>query len=118
MVSTDANGNLVSTYTNNYGSTCWAECGDGLRIQSQEECDDGGLQDGDGCSSECYVEWGFVCSPFVVDGIAQQDVCSPICGDYLRRGVEGCDDGNLLAGDGCGVDCQVYRIRLEISYEF
>ncbi|WP_293272140.1 fibrinogen-like YCDxxxxGGGW domain-containing protein [Nannocystis sp.] len=31
-----------------------------------------------------------------------------ICGDSLvQAGVEGCDDGNMVDGDGCGADCQL-----------
>ena len=35
-------------------------CGDGLNLGSLE-CDDGNLNDGDGCSSECMIEEGFEC---------------------------------------------------------
>ena len=36
-------------------------CGDGRNL-GQYECDDGNLKDGDGCSSKCKVEEGFVCT--------------------------------------------------------
>ena len=39
---------------------CLNACGDGLKSES-EECDDGNLRDGDGCSSNCKVENGFSC---------------------------------------------------------
>ena len=39
---------------------CLNACGDGLKSDS-EECDDGNLRDGDGCSSSCKVENGFSC---------------------------------------------------------
>jgi cysteine-rich repeat protein len=29
------------------------------------------------------------------------------CGNLAREGTEGCDDGNLLDGDGCDANCQV-----------
>lgn len=35
-------------------------CGDGKRAGS-EECDDGNLEDGDGCSQQCTVEANFHC---------------------------------------------------------
>lgn len=35
-------------------------CGDGY-ADYDEDCDDGNLEEGDGCSSECIVEEGFVC---------------------------------------------------------
>ncbi len=45
---------------------CDAECGDGLRFDS-EQCDDGNTLDGDGCSSDCQlVELGFVCADTAV----------------------------------------------------
>lgn len=38
---------------------CRSVCGDGLVLG--EECDDGNLRDGDGCSRSCGVERGFTC---------------------------------------------------------
>uniref|UniRef100_H3C6N9 Pappalysin 2 n=1 Tax=Tetraodon nigroviridis TaxID=99883 RepID=H3C6N9_TETNG len=35
-------------------------CGDGL-VQGPEDCDDGNLLDGDGCSKKCLMETGFNC---------------------------------------------------------
>jgi fibro-slime domain-containing protein len=29
-----------------------------------------------------------------------------VCGDAKQQGDEGCDDGNVIAGDGCGPTCQ------------
>ena len=37
------------------------KCGKGFKISSLIECDDGNLIDGDGCSSDCKVEAGYVC---------------------------------------------------------
>lgn len=39
---------------------CHPKCGDGVRVPS-EGCDDGNTKDGDGCSSSCIVETGYVC---------------------------------------------------------
>lgn len=36
------------------------DCGDGLNM-GINECDDGNLINGDGCSSECRIEAGFEC---------------------------------------------------------
>lgn len=36
-------------------------CGDGKR-STNEECDDGNLNDGDGCSQNCLVEEKFHCT--------------------------------------------------------
>lgn len=40
-----------------------AECGDFV-VNGVEVCDDGNLVDGDGCSSTCTIEAGFMCSGF------------------------------------------------------
>jgi cysteine-rich repeat protein len=110
-------------------------CGDG-RTESAEQCDDGNLVDGDGCSSACSIEscgdgtihpgLGEQCD----DGNAQSlDGCSDACaieycGDGttqnaigIRKGdgslvpgadglSEQCDDGNTASSDGCSATCQ------------
>ena len=38
---------------------CTEICGDGILFDWQ--CDDGDLDDGDGCSSKCNIEWPYVC---------------------------------------------------------
>jgi len=34
---------------------CKAKCGDNMTLPTHEECDDGNIIDGDGCSSSCKV---------------------------------------------------------------
>ena len=63
-------------------------CGNGATTLP-EECDDGNLINGDGCSSTCTLEG------------------PPTCGDGLIWLGEECDDGNALGGDGCSSTCQV-----------
>jgi len=66
-----------------------AACGDGTQ-DATEDCDDGNLQDGDGCSSECLVE------------------PTPTCGDGNKDPGEECDDGDNDDTDGCAgcvLDC-------------
>ena len=41
--------------------TCIEVCGDGIFHNIDHECDDGNSEDGDGCTSECAVEYGFAC---------------------------------------------------------
>ncbi len=70
-----------------------AICGDGV-IDYSEECEDGNVANGDGCSASCLRE-------------ASE---APGCGDNLvNRAPDGtgedCDDGNLLDGDGCSAGC-------------
>ncbi len=74
-------------------------CADG-RVAGDEECDDGGIEAGDGCSATCTVEDGFDCE-------GDPSACDEICGDGLIVGDEGCDDGNTDAGDGCSDACTV-----------
>ncbi|EKX40454.1 hypothetical protein GUITHDRAFT_113482 [Guillardia theta CCMP2712] len=58
------------------GFTCAPICGDGLK-QPEEGCDDGNTDLGDGCSSHCTVEEGFVCST----GSTTSSLSSCVCID-------------------------------------
>lgn len=74
-------------------------CGDGDRGFT-EECDDGNIDPGDGCSPGCAVEEGWRCLP----GGACRRI---VCGDSRIEAPERCDDGNATAGDGCSATCQL-----------
>jgi TQXA domain-containing protein len=65
-----------------------ARCGDGVRNQSGELCDDGNSVDGDGCDTNCTPTR---------------------CGNGIVTAGEACDDGNAANGDGCDADCSVTR---------
>ncbi len=95
-------------------------CGDGV-VDSNEDCDDGNTDGGDGCGADCTFEAG-VCGNGVVDegeecddGNTQSgDGCSSnchlepgICGNGVLEAGEQCDDGNTQSGDGCSSDCQL-----------
>jgi len=88
----DTGGNLVSCSASQCDSSCGIDhCGDGsLDLIDGEECDDGNLLNGDGCSASCSLE-------------TQQ----PICGDGILDTGESCDDGNNLDGDGCSAQCSI-----------
>lgn len=58
-------------------------CGDGV-VDANEQCDDGNLENGDGCDANCTF---------------------PACGNGIVDAGEECDDGNLIDGDGCQSDC-------------
>jgi len=80
------------------GQACaWTKCGDGtIQAAAQggpEQCEDGNDLPLDGCYG-CQLE------PACTNG-----ACTPICGDGIITGSEGCDDANTLSGDGCSSDC-------------
>jgi cysteine-rich repeat protein len=64
-------------------------CGNG-DLDPPEECDDGNLFPGDGCSPTCTRE--------------------PICGNGDVEEGEGCDDGNRMPGDGCSATCSIEEL--------
>jgi len=73
-------------------------CGDG-RMTDIEECDDGNLRSGDGCSSLCYLEEGY-------DQLGSDPRPKNVCGDGLVVIGETCDDNNNITSDGCSDTCQ------------
>jgi fibro-slime domain-containing protein len=76
-------------------------CGDGA-LNDDEQCDDGGTEAGDGCSSNCLVvEQGYAC-----DSPGSRCELAAICGDSLLILDEQCDDGNAVGGDGCTQNCR------------
>jgi len=77
--------------------TCAEICGDGMNAKGLP-CDDGNLNNGDGCSSTCQIEKGFNCTGGT---LFIPDTCLEICGDGLNFGRYECDDGNNITGDGC-----------------
>jgi cysteine-rich repeat protein len=94
-------------------------CGDGVRQQPSEECDDGNTNNCDGCSAQCKLE-NPVCGNGQLDcgedcddgNTSSGDGCSStcereICGNGTLDPGEQCDDGNTTAGDGCSPTCQI-----------
>ncbi len=60
-------------------------CGDGV-TEGEEACDDGNTDDGDGCSSACLQEDGFICRD-------EPSICVPVCTDSSDVGPDdGCTD--------------------------
>ncbi len=81
------------------GTPCIPKCGD-KKKNGYEQCDDGNSKSGDGCSSSCLLEPGYVC-------VALGTPCKKaICGQNGKEADEGCDDGNTIYGDGCSGQCQ------------
>ena len=68
------------------------------------KCDDGGLENGDGCNSNWEVERGYNWtggSPLLADK------CIEICGDGLDFEKHECDDGDKEDGDGWSSTCEI-----------
>ncbi|MBA4336621.1 hypothetical protein C0416_02495 [bacterium] len=68
------------------GGTITPVCGNNIK-QFGEQCDDGNITPGDGCSATC------------------QNEPAPVCGNNSTETGETCDDGNTVSGDGCSATC-------------
>lgn len=79
-------------------------CGDGLKNQDWEVCDDGNTVPGDGANGRCTVEPNYIC-----DTDAEPCTCrtSIICGNGTIEPGEVCDDANTNDDDGCNSTCDV-----------
>lgn len=88
-------------------------CGNHV-VEPGERCDDGNIDDGDGCDHDCTVT---ACGNGILtvgetcdDGnTSPGDACAPdcaaLCGNGLQEGAEACDDGDLIDGNGCDRNC-------------
>ncbi|MEZ4452414.1 MAG: DUF4215 domain-containing protein [Nannocystaceae bacterium] len=111
----DFNGDFYKIWENAL-SWCSKHCGDG-EMAVGEECDDGNVMDGDGCSALCVLEF---CGDSVVNN--NDELCDDgnddntdecvdgcalaSCGDgFVHDGVESCDDGNDVDDDECTNTC-------------
>lgn len=75
-----------------------AKCGDGhVDAKRSEECDDGNVTAGDGCSDSCTLEAGWSC-PF--PGLRCE---AAACGDGILAGKEQCDFGAMPPA-GCNAE--------------
>lgn len=75
-------GDIDGVFARRYGSA--ATCGNST-VDPGEQCDDGDLDDGDGCDSNCT---------------------DTACGNGIITLGEDCDDGNVANGDSCSSTCQ------------
>jgi cysteine-rich repeat protein len=83
-----------------------AVCGDGT-VDIGEQCDDGNVRGGDGCSSLCQSECYWNCGTC---GVATTCITPGACGDGYVGWDEACDDGNITGGDGCSADCKLIEL--------
>jgi len=87
-------------------------CGNGI-LEAGEACDDGDLDNGDGCNSQCRIEDGFRCRNN--SGCASQNCVNHICkkpyvaqcGNGILDSGEACDDGNRNNNDKCNNQCRI-----------
>ena len=112
----DFTGDFYKLWENAF-TWCASTCGNGV-MGPGEECDDGNLVDGDGCTKTCVQE---KCGDGVDNnGDAEEcddgnmvdtDTCVAgcklaKCGDgFTQDGVEACDDGNMVDDDACTNAC-------------
>lgn len=75
-------------------------CGNGVKEEG-EQCDDGGNENGNGCSDSCQFEHGYKSC----DTVNGQYKCTGVCGDGEKASNEKCDDGDTVSGDGCDNIC-------------
>ena len=80
---------------------CVAVCGDTILVEGIESCEVGKTQ---ACTTEGYS--GTEICNAVCNGF---DACisTESCGDGIINGLEACDDGNIIDGDGCDSLCQI-----------
>jgi hypothetical protein len=76
-------------------------CGDGTRA-GIEGCDDGDLNDGDGCSSSCQIEIGFMGCTVLTDCVPAGRCDAGTCVARCMTDA-GCNDTNACTVDSCGV---------------
>jgi cysteine-rich repeat protein len=88
-----------------------------------EECDDLNAVSGDGCSSECVIESGWLCPTpgtachqpgcgngfidFTAGGAPGSSGASSTGGAGPLGTTEQCDDLNTVSGDGCSAQCTI-----------
>ncbi len=90
-----------------------AYCGDGIFDPTDEQCDDGNLNDNDFCSNDCtqgcgngIVNTGEQCDDGNLnDNDACSNNCTQGCGNGIVNTGEQCDDGNLNDNDACSNNC-------------
>ena len=64
-----------------------------------EQWDDKNKISGDGWDIYCQIEYGWACTTDYSALI--NSICSEIWGDGKKIGINPCDDGNIISGDGC-----------------
>lgn len=83
-------------------SSCLAVCGNGS-LEPGEQCEESSV----GCTN-CVLNPGYDCKSPDSNGVPKATGCiATVCTNGVKESGEGCDDGNRIAGDGCGPTCQL-----------
>lgn len=99
-----ANPDQTDTDGNGQGDACPRRidsCGN-AQLGIDEQCDDGNLTSGDGCSSDCTIEAGWDCPGIPLS------VCETVCSDGIVAGAEQCDSGSIY-DPCCSGSCKTIR---------
>jgi len=102
----DVSGEWACATTNTH-SVCTESSADDIWFGSLVCNDDSAQANSDttGCTDDgTTVNAGYTCDVGVVGFI---DTCYECCGDSIDSGTLGCDDGNLIDGDGCSSTCAI-----------
>jgi fibro-slime domain-containing protein len=86
-------------------TACVPVCGDGL-LRGSEQCETAHTA----ACLNCRLRPGYDCGPNGTANPCTATVCAngnPTNPIAAAQPGEGCDDGNLIAGDGCGPSCQL-----------
>ncbi len=95
---------VPSGFTCDSSNACTSTCGDGIKAPD-ENCDDGNINNEDGCDESCQIELGYSCTGnnnancvFDCSGYAQNECEVPVPCDAL---FEDCPDEALCDGGYC-----------------
>jgi cysteine-rich repeat protein len=85
------------------GYQIFSKCNNGV-VDPGEQCDDGNLNNHDGCSTGCQILSGWACA-------GKKSICHESCGygTVERDFGEECDDQNAQGGDGCSRTCLIEK---------
>lgn len=99
---------------------CSSSCGNN-EVEAGEQCDDGNIMGGDGCSSTCQSETSSCPTSWIGDSNCDEvcnnaennwdggdcETTTPVCGNGTVEIGEQCDDGNLDNTDECPTNCML-----------
>jgi len=102
-----SSGLVEDAFSANVGFRCCSRCGNGV-VDPGEQCDDGNLTNGDGCSALCGPD---TCGDGVVQGAEACD-----CGTNPSSLPSGCTDVNGGSYANCAVNCTIPHERCSSLY--